>query len=499
MTVVSVGVAAAERERLLRRIEDLRSRRAGTAADATGTSRPAGNLVELRRRRSDRLAERLAAAVGGDLRTGLNGRVVWVDRPPLVLPVDRTALATLPGQPPADVRLVCLDTETTGLGTATGTLAFLVGLGWWEGAAFRQAQLLLPDHADEPALLAALRAALPPDAWLVTYNGRGFDWPLLVTRFRLDRGTPPELAGHLDLLPLVRALFRHRLSDARLRTVESELLGLRRVGDVGGWEIPGRYLGFLRDGDPSPIAEVVRHNHEDVRSLARLLVHLARALGETEARRSAHPGDLAGLARLLAQGGRSEEALECLDVAVERATYLGAPTGEPEPWARTDPRTSRVDELPWWSPRVAADIGGPVARRTPPARTPDRLDSRWTSERIERERARLLRRVGRIDDAVAAWTTVALRGGRVGALAWVEVAKLEEHVRHDPAAAIDAVGRADRAGARLRAIGLPVRGLDRDLARRRARLGARIARSATRRPPRKHATSAVTPVLASPP
>ena len=71
---------------------------------------------------------------------------------------------TLPGQPPPDAPLVCLDTETTGLATAAGTLAFLVGLGWWEGDRFRQVQLLLPDHADEPALLAELAAHIPPTA-----------------------------------------------------------------------------------------------------------------------------------------------------------------------------------------------------------------------------------------------------------------------------------------------------------------------------------------------
>ena len=49
------------------------------------------------------------------------------------LPLDRDRLAALPGQPPADRPLVCLDTETTGLATAAGTVAFLIGLGWWAG------------------------------------------------------------------------------------------------------------------------------------------------------------------------------------------------------------------------------------------------------------------------------------------------------------------------------------------------------------------------------
>jgi len=218
------------------------------------------------------LAERMAVAVDGEVvRTPL-GSVVRREPPIRVLPIDRERLARLPGQPPADAPLVCLDTETTGLATAAGTVAFLVGLGWWEGDGFRQVQLLLPDHAEEPALLALIAERIPPTAWLVTYNGRGFDWPLLVTRFRMARRDAPPHAGHLDLLPLVRRLFRHRMADARLRTAEAELLGLRRVGDVDGWQIPGRYLDFLRGGPADPLVEVVRHNDQDVRSLARLVL-----------------------------------------------------------------------------------------------------------------------------------------------------------------------------------------------------------------------------------
>ena len=107
-------------------------------------------------------------------------------------------------------------------------MAFLVGLGRWQGSQFRVVQLLLPDQSDERALLAALAAEIPVDGWLVTYNGRTFDWPLLVTRFRMAGGGPPPHAGHLDLLPFVRRVFRHRMPDARLRSVESKLLGLDR-------------------------------------------------------------------------------------------------------------------------------------------------------------------------------------------------------------------------------------------------------------------------------
>ncbi len=267
-----------------------------------------------------------------------HGVVVRCEVPARTIPLDRVRLATLPGQPPPDAPLVCLDTETTGLATAAGTVAFLVGLGWWVGDTFRQVQLLLPDHGDEPALLETLASHLPPDGWLVTYNGRGFDWPLLVARYRMNGRPAPVHAGHLDLLPIVRRMFRHRLGDARLRSAEAGLLGLHRHGDVDGWEIPGRYLGFLRGGPAEPLAAVVRHNDQDVRSLARLLGVLETGYATEAARRTAPAGDLAGLARAFARVGRLDESLGCLDAALAadpadpvRWPQPLAPTAEPSP------------------------------------------------------------------------------------------------------------------------------------------------------------------------
>ena len=212
---------------LARRLERYRSAsRPATPPSATTLSR-------------DDLALRLAGAVDGEVIRSRDGVIVRCETPARLLPVDRTRLATMPGQPPRDTPLVCLDTETTGLATAAGTVAFLIGLGWWESDRFRQIQLLLPDHSEERALLRALEAAIPSNAWLVTYNGRGFDWPLLVARYRLTGQPPPAHAGHLDLLPIVRRLFRHRMPDARLRTAEAELLGLptlpyhKSIGQAG--------------------------------------------------------------------------------------------------------------------------------------------------------------------------------------------------------------------------------------------------------------------------
>ncbi len=418
------------------------------------------------------LAVRLAVAVDGEVVISPEGRIVRCEVPVRSLPVDRVRLATLPGQPPPEVPLVCLDTETTGLATAAGTAAFLVGLGWWEGSdRYRQVQLLLPDHGEERALLTAIQAAIPPDAWLVTYNGRGFDWPLLTTRYRLARRDAPPHAGHLDLLPVVRRLFRHRMADARLRTAEAELLGLYRVGDVEGWEIPGRYHEFLRGGSALPLAEVARHNDQDVRSLGWLLAHLADRYGDPSERSDAPPGDLAGLARSFAREHRLTEALDCLEAAADR------PIERP---VRAAPSSAAVssgpDGAPWWSPRRAADFGGRQERPSIATVVPRgaALAAPWTSERIAIDRAHLLRRLGRHDEAAEAWSALAAGPGRIALVAAIELAKIREHRLRDRRGALEAVSRGLDAVERRRRLGRPEPALEADLLRRSVRLRHRI-------------------------
>ncbi len=427
------------------------------------------------------LAARLAAAVDGEVVVTAEGRIVRCEMPARPLPVDRVRLATLPGQPPPDVPLVCLDTETTGLATAAGTAAFLVGLGWWEdGDRYRQVQLMLPDHGEERALLTAIETAIPHDAWLVTYNGRGFDWPLLTTRFRLARRAAPVHAGHLDLLPVVRRLFRHRMADARLRTAEAELLGLHRVGDVEGWEIPGRYHEFLRGGSAGPLADVARHNDQDVRSLAWLLAHLADRYGDATERVEAPPGDLAGLARSFAREHRLGEALECLEAAADRPI---ARTVVPTPSAAV--AAQRPDDVPWWSPLRPADFGGRQLASSVAA-TPQgaALAAPWTTERIAVDRAHMLRRLGRHADAADAWAALAAGPGRVGVVAAIELAKIREHRLRDRPGALDAVVRGLDAVERRRRLGRPEPALEADLARRATRLRRRIGPRMDDRAPR---------------
>src|SRR5207247_396901 len=71
------------------------------------------------------------------------------------------ALLTRTGAPPAGPRLLYLDTETTGLAGGTGTYAFLVGVGFFDGETFEVRQYFMRDLDEEPALLDPLDPLIP--------------------------------------------------------------------------------------------------------------------------------------------------------------------------------------------------------------------------------------------------------------------------------------------------------------------------------------------------
>ena len=155
-------------------------------------------------------------------------------------------------------RLLFLDTETTGLAGGTGTYAFLVGAAWLEGDRLAVTQFFMRDFDEEPALLAALEPLLTRATAVVTFNGAGFDLPLLETRFVLARRRWPAALTNLDLLRPARRVWTGWLADCRLATLESEVLGLARDDDVPGALIPLLYFDYLRTRRAGPAQAGVR-------------------------------------------------------------------------------------------------------------------------------------------------------------------------------------------------------------------------------------------------
>ena len=167
---------------------------------------------------------------------------------------------------------VFVDAETTGLSTASGTVAFLVGVGYVTATGFIVHQFFLPDYPSEPALLEAITDLVDGRHLVVSFNGKAFDLPLLETRYTMQRMPTPFInMAHVDLLHVSRRFWRGRFVDNSLQTLEKELLGVHRYNDTPGYLIPQLYFDFLSTGNAEPLAGVLLHNRLDIVSLLFLM------------------------------------------------------------------------------------------------------------------------------------------------------------------------------------------------------------------------------------
>ena len=277
----------------------------------------------------------------------------------LEAPLDAMSRVARAEVPLADARrLLFLDTETTGLAGGTGTYAFLVGTGRVEGDRFVVTQYFMRDLDEEPALLASLAPLVAGASGLVTFNGTGFDLPLLETRFVLARRRWPSPLPHLDLLRPARRVWGGSLPDCRLATLESEVIGLSREDDVPGSLIPSLYFDYLRSRRARPLARVFAHNRDDILSLVGLLGWFGRAVAD-EPRGGRGAEEWLGLGRLW-EPFELDRSLACY-----RAALDGGLDGTRAQWTRLRLAAWEKRAARWhaaralWEAAQAADVFDP--------------------------------------------------------------------------------------------------------------------------------------------
>ncbi len=227
------------------------------------------------------------------------------------------ALAVMQGSAYPDMRReeICfLDTETTGLSHGAGTVAFLAGVGFFTGDCFLVRQYLMRDYDEEAALLEHVAEDMEKCRALCTFNGASFDLPLLEGRFTMQRMRERwRSKPHVDLLPASRRVWKMRLKKCSLTSLETAVLGMERQDDLPGALVPERYFRFLETGDDSLLEDVLRHNCQDIVSLAHILERLLR-LHETPLLAET-PEDVFSLGRVYEKRGKSESARMCYRAA----------------------------------------------------------------------------------------------------------------------------------------------------------------------------------------
>jgi uncharacterized protein YprB with RNaseH-like and TPR domain len=171
-------------------------------------------------------------------------------------------------------RAVVLDLETCGL---AGSALFLIGLLRQIEETATVELLLARNFAEEAAVLETLWRTMAEQEVLVTFNGKSFDWPMVVdrtTRHRLKTdGSGP--IHHLDILHHARRQWRNRLPDCRLQTLERHVCRRQRGTDIPGNEIPAVYADYARTGFERDMDLVLYHNALDLVTLLDLALRLA--------------------------------------------------------------------------------------------------------------------------------------------------------------------------------------------------------------------------------
>ena len=339
----------------------------------------------------------------------------------------RADVIPLPALDPDPGGIAYVDTETTGLMGGAGTYVFAAAVARPIDCGLRIAQLFLPEPGMESAFLHALRVELEPASGVATFNGGSFDLPVLRTRWVMAR-MPGEFshAPHVDLLTLVRALYRHRLENCTLRFVEQRVLGYERDDPLPSALVPDAYFDYLRLGARDFLEAALEHNRLDVISLVHLHSRLLRrlqggdidmdaddwlALGRHRWRRGARAdgwralrnaaafarGEASATAglllsrRLVRRGsiGAADRLLDWLESSVGDDMRLAVARARLLEWRRRDPRQalSVVEEAQRRMPELAAEL------ETRLARLRRKVDSR---EGLRRRRDRGQREVGEV-------------------------------------------------------------------------------------------------------
>jgi hypothetical protein len=124
---------------------------------------------------------------------------------------------------------------------------------------------------------------------------------------------PLDGMEHVDLLHAARRIYKKRLRQCSLASLEREVLGRERERDIPGPLVPAMFFEYLRSGDFEPMRLVLEHNRRDVASLLSLLCRLCHAVKRPE--ELVHGDDIYSCGRLHERAGRLECAEKCYRAA----------------------------------------------------------------------------------------------------------------------------------------------------------------------------------------
>lgn len=163
---------------------------------------------------------------------------------------------------------IFMDVESTGLSNSP---LFLIGVMVWKDGGFEARQFFARNYAEERAVISLFLDLCATKKVLVTFNGKSFDFPFIRARAAAT-GIPFAIDPlHLDMLHVCRRIWKRRLPDCKLQTLETFICDRPRYGDIPGAEIPDAYHAYVRTDDAWQMVQVLKHNMLDLITMADLM------------------------------------------------------------------------------------------------------------------------------------------------------------------------------------------------------------------------------------
>lgn len=164
-----------------------------------------------------------------------------------------------------------MDIETLGLSNAP---IILIGIAEIKGNYIESNQYLLRNKEEEPAVIEAYLSHIDEASVHVSYNGAMFDIPFIKNRARLYRINCNLDQTHFDLLYPARNLWKDKLPNCKLTTIEEHIFNIKRDDDVPGAYVPDYYRTYLTTKNIGPLIPIIEHNRMDIVSLAHFLMKI---------------------------------------------------------------------------------------------------------------------------------------------------------------------------------------------------------------------------------
>ena len=167
--------------------------------------------------------------------------------------------------------LLFADIETTGLKKEYCRI-YLIGCAYLDIDGWHIRQWLTENASDERAVLEAFAGFASGFGTVVTFNGEGFDLPVIDFKNRYY-GIDPDIRGmeSLDIYKEIKPLKKlFALKSLRQRAVE-ELLGLKREDKLDGGRLIPYYYEYEMTGSAETEHLLLLHNFEDVLGMMEIM------------------------------------------------------------------------------------------------------------------------------------------------------------------------------------------------------------------------------------